>query len=79
MTEVFFASCDGALGVGVFWGNGVICLKVVPSDQSEFLHNFLIPQDPSLITLRIALSIRELHESEGNLHKRARIMEMLKL
>ena len=67
------------LGVVGFWGfSSSYLLKVVPSDQSVFLHNFLISQDPFLISLRIALSIPELHESKGDLQKRARIMEILK-
>ena len=56
----------------------LLLLKVVPRGQSVFSHNFLISKHPSLISLRIALSIPELHESEGDLQKRARIMEMLK-
>ena len=70
-------------GWGWVWGSGWVfsssyLLKVVRSDQSVFLHNFLNSQDLSLITLRIALSIPDLHESEGDLQKRARIMEMVK-
>ena len=82
MTGVFLVSCDGAylgkgLGVG-FWGfSSSNLLKVVPNKQSVFMHNFLISPDLSLIILRIALSIPELHESEGDLQKRARIIEML--
>ena len=71
---------DGVyLGLGVgFWGLRLFMLKVVQRGHSVFLHNFLISQDRSLIKLRIALSIPELHESEGDLQKRARIMEILK-
>jgi hypothetical protein len=47
-------------------------------DQSVFFHNFLISQDLSLVSLRIALSIPELHESEGDLQKWAIIMTMLR-
>jgi hypothetical protein len=61
-----------------FWGLRLFLLKEVPSDQSVYQHNFLISQDRSLISLRIALSIPELHESEGDLQKRARFMEILK-
>ena len=53
-------------------------LKVVPSNQSVILHNFLISQDLSLISLRIALSIPELHESEGDLQKGARFLGIIK-
>ncbi len=65
------------------WGFGVLglkqfLLKVVPSGQSVFLHNFLISQDLSFIKWRIALSIPESYESEGDLQKWARIMEILK-
>ena len=71
---------DGVyLGLGVgggFWGLRVFLLKEVPSDQSVLLHYFLISQDRSLLELRIALSIPELHESEGDLQKRARFMEI---
>ena len=80
MTGVFLERYDGVnLGLGVgFWGLRPFLQKVVPSGQSVFLHNFLISQDRSLIKLRIALSIPELHESEGDLQKRARFLEILK-
>ena len=80
MTGVFLERYDGVfLGLGVgFWGLSLFLLKIVSSGPSVFLHNFLISQDRSLINLRIALSIPELHESEGDLQKRARIMEMVK-
>ena len=80
MTGVFLERYDGVyLGMGVgFWGLRLFLLKVVPRGQSVFLHNFLISQDLSLISLRIALSIPELHESEGDLQKRARILEIVK-
>jgi hypothetical protein len=74
--------CDGFIW-GWDWGWGwvlgfqLISTQVVRSDQSVLLHNFLISQDPSLISLRIALSIPHLHESEGDLQKWARIMEIL--
>jgi hypothetical protein len=78
VTGVFLVSCDGAylgkgLGVG-FWGFiSSNLLNLVPSDKSVFVHNFLISQDLSLISLRIALSIPELHESKGDLQNGARI------
>ena len=80
MTGVFLERYDGVyLGLGVrFRGLRLFMLKVVQRGHSVFLHNFLISQDLSLISSRIALSIPELHESEGDLKKRARIMEMLK-
>ena len=82
MTGVFLQRYDGVylgFGVGVgFWGLRLFLLKEVPSDQSVYQHNFLISQDLSLISLRIALSTPELHESEGDLQKRARFMEILK-
>ena len=83
MPGLFLVSCDGVyLGMGLgldvgFWGFSSYLLKAVTSGQSVFLHNFLISQDPSLISLRIALSIPHLHESEGDLQKWARIMEIL--
>ncbi len=61
-----------------FWGLRLFLLKEVPNGHPVFLHNFLISQDRSLIKLRIALSIPDLYESEGDLQKRTRIMEMLK-
>ena len=71
------------LGVGVgvevgFGGIRLFSLKGIPSDQSVFLHNFLISHDHSLISLRIALSIPEFYDSEGDLQKRASIIKMLK-
>ena len=69
----------GGWGFLGFWGfRSAYLLKVVLSDQSVFLHNFLISQDLSLIIWRIALSIPDLHESEGDLQKLAKILEMLK-
>ena len=65
----------GLWGLGFFGVLGfqlIYLLKVVPSHQSVFLHNFLISQDPFLISLRIALSIPDLHESEGDLQKRGK-------
>ncbi len=85
MTGVFLERYIGVYlglglgGGGVFWGYRLFLLKFVPSDQSLFLHNFLISQDQFLIKVRIALSIPELHESEGDLQKGLSIMEMLKL
>ena len=63
---------------GWVWGFSSHLLIEVPSNQSEFLHNFLISQDLSLISLRIALSIPELYESEGDLQKGARFLGILK-
>jgi len=72
--------------MGFIWGRGwglglgfssSYLIKVVSSDQSVFLHNFLISQDGSLIKSRIALSIPELHESEGDLQKHTRITAIL--
>ena len=85
MAGVFLERYDGVyLGLG--WSFGVLglkqfLLKVVPSGQSVFLHNFLISQDRSLIKLRIALSIPELHESEDDLQKTGEVygnIEILK-
>ena len=88
MTEVFLVSCDGVLGLGRGWIGGWVggwvwgfsshLLNVVPCNQSVILHNFLISQHLSLISLRIALSIPELHESEGDLQKGARFLGILK-
>ena len=64
-----------------FWVNEFhpsYLLKEVPSDQSVSSHNFIISQDPSLTNCRIAASMPELHESEGDSQKRARSIEMLK-
>ena len=63
------------LGLGDgFWGLSSYLLKIVRTEKSVIFHNFLITQDLSLVSLRIVLSIPELHESEGDLHKGARFL-----